>query len=1045
MKEIINNLNEENIINRNETNSISINNNEKLKKEEKDNKKNLINSKSLPKLKDKQNEKEIDIDYYSRHICTFGLETKKKLMKMKVLIVGLRGLGEEIAKNTILFGVNEVQIYDSEIVKINDLGSNFYLKNSDVGKKRRDESIIEKLSELNPRINVSIMRGNIIENIKNFNVVVITEIMEKKIIIEINEICRKNSIAFIYCAILGLSGFAFADFGNEHVIYNENGEENQNYLINKINKHGVVEINKAIMYVQCLELSDGDFVKFREVCGMTHLNDGKPRKVKIIYIEQVKLPIKKNYKSFKDIITNNYNKDKIKSIISDKYGRNELLYFSFLSIFEYYDKNKSLPNLNNKSQSNEIMEKTKQLLSNIGNKDWFREVQIWDKNIPYNIALWAKAEIAPMCSFLGGVISQEIIKYTGLYTPIDQMFVFDFFEAVSELDKNVVRILNGTRYDDQIAIFGNDIQNKLSDLNIFLVGAGTLGCEYLKNFALMGLSTNKDKKITVADDDNIRIHNLPNQFLFRKNNLGSSKSKYACIALKDNNPNVNCVSIQKKFCNENFEFFDETFLNEQSLIFSAVDNINGREYINNICIDYEKCYIDSGISGTKAHSQIIIPHLTSCYSDYQNNLKELNDYYLHTCGCLSTGKIEQCILFGFNLLENLFDNDIKSVKEFLEDKDKFFKSSEYKYKGPIDQIYLLRNILKILILFVNQNIDKIIEFSINKYSEFFDQDVQSILKRAPKNFFSQTMPHPTPFNINDELAFQFVKRFSIILSKALSIKGDLSDEYIKKVSSKVKIISERDKIIARKNSEDEKEESKLMEELNFYYKKGISPEKIHYEEFEINNMNREHFELINLIANLKARNYKISKSSIEKTMLQCGIIPTMINTASAITGISSLQIFTLLQNKNKIDNLREFNFNLGINSFINWKPSTPIKLKDKENDPIYLGPVVYIPPNHTVWDKIIISQSMTCKNFIDYFLEKYKVEISIISTTRSLTICQTFRPSYKNIENKKIEDIYSESSKIKLSKNQKHLFLEISGDIGDATAILAIVKYIFRN
>ena len=210
-------------------------------------------------------------------------------------------------------------------------------------------------------------------------------------------------------------------------------------------------------------------------------------------------------------------------------------------------------------------------------------------------------------------------------------------------------------------------------------------------------------------------------------------------------------------------------------------------------------------------------------------------------------------------------------------------------------------------------------------------------------------------------------------------------------------------------------------------------------------MNREHFELINLIANLKARNYKNSKSSMEKTMLQCGIIPTMINTASAITGISSLQIFTLLQNKNKIDNLREFNFNLGINSFINWKPSSPIKLKDKENDPIYLGPVVYIPPNHTVWDKIIISQSMTCKNFIDYFLEKYKVEISII-TTGNVTICQTFMPSYKNIENKKIEDIYNnKSSKIKLSKNQKHLFLEISGDIGDATAILAIVKYIFRN
>ena len=53
-----------------------------------------------------------------------------------------------------------------------------------------------------------------------------------------------------------------------------------------------------------------------------------------------------------------------------------------------------------------------------------------------------------MCSFLGGIISQEIIKYTGIYTPIDQFFVFDFFETVGNLDKNVERILKGTRYDD---------------------------------------------------------------------------------------------------------------------------------------------------------------------------------------------------------------------------------------------------------------------------------------------------------------------------------------------------------------------------------------------------------------------------------------------------------------------------------------------------------------------------------------------------------------------------------------------------------------------
>jgi ubiquitin-activating enzyme E1 len=34
-----------------------------------------------------------------------------------------------------------------------------------------------------------------------------------------------------------------------------------------------------------------------------------------------------------------------------------------------------------------------------------------------------------------------------------------------------------------------------------MVGAGALGCEYLKMFALMGLSTSKGGRFYVTDDD----------------------------------------------------------------------------------------------------------------------------------------------------------------------------------------------------------------------------------------------------------------------------------------------------------------------------------------------------------------------------------------------------------------------------------------------------------------------------------------------------------------------------------------------------------------
>ena len=100
----------------------------------------------------------VDTDLYSRQIGTFGMETMGKLIQLKVLIIGMRGLGAEIAKNIILSGPQSVTIYDPEFTRINDLTSNFYLSLEDVNKKPRDEASIKKLSELNTYVKVSTIR-----------------------------------------------------------------------------------------------------------------------------------------------------------------------------------------------------------------------------------------------------------------------------------------------------------------------------------------------------------------------------------------------------------------------------------------------------------------------------------------------------------------------------------------------------------------------------------------------------------------------------------------------------------------------------------------------------------------------------------------------------------------------------------------------------------------------------------------------------------------------------------------------------------------------
>ena len=87
---------------------------------------------------------------------------------------------------------------------------------------------------------------------------------------------------------------------------------------------------------------------------------------------------------------------------------------------------------------------------------------------------------------------------------------------------------------------------------------------------------------------------------------------------------------------------------------------------------------------------------------------------------------------------------------------------------------------------------------------------------------------------------------------------------------------------------------------------------------------------------------------------------------------------------------------------------------------------------------------MTVKELINYIKEKYEVEVSII-TAGNVTIIQTFMPSSKARMEQKIEDIYNANSKVKLDDKTTYLNLEISGDIGDATALMPMFKYIFKN
>ena len=395
-------------------------------------------------MTEKNNDSKIDEDLYSRQIIFLGMEIMEKISHLKILIIGLRGLGVEIAKDIIVSGPNKVTIIDPNKVIIEDLGSNFYLSEKDIG-KRRDEACLEKLQKLNKYVNVDYFKDfssiNNIEDLKdniitNYNVIVVTELISKENILFLDNISRNNKICLIYSLICGLSSLIFTDFGPNFTIYDENCFEKRKFYIKKIERSekGLVEIEWNKQKSPNIK----KYIIFKEVEGMTEINysennkrvfEIEPKSDKEFYIgntlnfsdyksggyiEETFLPKKVSYESFEN---------KLEEPFTDKNvylnHKKKFIFLIFKALMQFYDSKKRMPLTHNEDDYGELKSFTKNILDNINyndSKSFEKDEIIFDENIIKNISFSSSAEIPFMTSFIGGLVCQEIKNYRKIYT-----------------------------------------------------------------------------------------------------------------------------------------------------------------------------------------------------------------------------------------------------------------------------------------------------------------------------------------------------------------------------------------------------------------------------------------------------------------------------------------------------------------------------------------------------------------------------------------------------------------------------------------------------
>ncbi|MFC3193845.1 ThiF family adenylyltransferase [Marinicella sediminis] len=146
------------------------------------------------------------------------------------------------------------------------------------------------------------------------------------------------------------------------------------------------------------------------------------------------------------------------------------------------------------------------------------------------------------------------------------------------------------RYQQQIKLpgFGLQGQQKLSQANILLVGAGGLGAPAMMYLAGAGVG-----HLTLVDDDEVSESNLHRQVIYTAADVGQSKVIQARNQLLAMNPHIRITAEEAKLTQENAA----DLIAAADLVIDGTDNIRTRYLINDHCLVSKTPWIYAAVSG----------------------------------------------------------------------------------------------------------------------------------------------------------------------------------------------------------------------------------------------------------------------------------------------------------------------------------------------------------------------------------------------------------------------------------------------------------------
>lgn len=1008
-----------------------------------------------------------------------GHEAQRRMMASRALLIGLSGLGAEVAKNCILAGLSSLTLCDCEPVNSYDLGGNFYLAEDQIGHPNRALLVKEKLAELNPYVHVEVASVNdhsaasLLPLLSGMTCVVITIPLPKALLMEINDKCRELNCSFIYSLTTGVFGQVFCDFGENFVVSDKDGNPPVTSQI-----ESVLPENPAVIKV--LEdhgrhgLETGDFVQFARLKHVEGLEETKQYEVKSTgpftfelvgvdlsaaesnpnqqgYITQVKRPVTLHFKTY-DIALG-----ETPEMLSDfaKFDRPAVLHIAYQALAAYRDAHGDYPSPGDRTAAQAVLDLAKSINA---------DVCEGQDRIIMQLASGAKAILSPMCAALGGMVGQEVLKAcSGKFTPIPGFFYFDADETLPDdlLPPDEVAPTN-SRYDSQIACFGKTMQQKLLDLRYFIVGAGAIGCEMMKNWALMGVGCGEKGHIYVTDMDRIEKSNLSRQFLFRNTDIDQFKSTTAAKAAKAMNTNMNVTAYQEKVAADTEHLFGDDFYDTLSGVCTALDNVEARLYVDQRCLFYRLPMLESGTLGTKGNTQVVVPHLTENYGA----TRDPPEKSIPVCTLKNfPNQIQHTLQWARDYFEGEFKQAAEEVNTYLTSSPEQYLDS----LQPNTKIETLKIIHRCLVEERPLSFEDCVVWARLKFESLFNNHIRQLLHNFPPDQVTATgskfwsgskrCPKALVFDLDDVCEdaemknhLDFVVAAANLRASMFGIKGRTDEEYFRETLKNVIVpdFTPHDGVkIAANDAEEEKNtsamdtgDSEVDEIWNALPKPGeLAGFKLDPIDFDKDI--DDHMLFVTACSNLRALNYSIPTEDTHRSRAIAGnIIPAIATTTAMVTGLICFELYKIVGTPRKeltIEAYKNGFINLAIPFMTLSEPIPPAK-----NKTIFQGKEW----NWTAWDSLDISLGdITLGEFMDYFEKEYNLEMSMLSY--GVSILYSFFANKTKVEERKVmkmTEVITSITKKEFPPNQLFITLEVIANDKDTDeeVELPYIKFRFR-